>query len=129
MGGALQELGFPDVFGKDPTKWGIWKMGMALANYGMGVGKYLTQPGSKFALGPGSPAGLAAALSGKPGTDALGAGLGGGPGGTNINNFDLSNSVGRVESGAMASIAAATNPAGGASSATATVGGAQGAPG
>jgi SLT domain-containing protein len=35
--GMFQELGFPDVFGKPFTEWGIWKMAMAGAGFGVNL--------------------------------------------------------------------------------------------
>lgn len=32
--GVFEELGFPDVFGKPPTEWGIWKLGMGALGFG-----------------------------------------------------------------------------------------------
>lgn len=45
--GILQELGFPDVFGKPPNEWGISKLLMGGAGYGMGILQNMTR------LGPG----------------------------------------------------------------------------
>jgi len=47
--GIFQELGFPDVFGKPITEWGIWKLAMGGAGVGLGMLQNMTQ------LGPGNP--------------------------------------------------------------------------
>lgn len=35
--GIFQQLGFPDVFGKPFTEWGLWKLGMGALGFGLGV--------------------------------------------------------------------------------------------
>lgn len=49
--GIFQELGFPDVFGKDPTQWGIWKTAMA----GLGFGAGLLQKAQEDPSGGSAP--------------------------------------------------------------------------
>jgi len=121
ISGMFQELGFPDVFGKPFTQWGAWKMGMGALQYGMGIGNYLTQPGSKFA--PPSPSNLpGAAVGAQPGAALMG---GPGSGGSVINNFDLSHGL-FAGNGAAADINNLISPAGPASSASMPAGGAGG---
>lgn len=119
-GGLFQEAGFGEggPFGKPPTQWGLFKMGMVALNYGMGLAK----AGGGM---PGSPASLAAAVSGRPGAAAP-AGLGG-PGPTTINQFDLSNGL-FAGAGAAKDVTNLINPSGPASSATPPSTGAAGFP-
>ena len=51
--GIFEELGFPDVFGKPPTEWGIWKLAMG----GLGYGKGLTRSGGRRSGGSAAPGG------------------------------------------------------------------------
>lgn len=48
--GIFQGLGFPDVFGKPPTEWGIWKLGMGVLGFGANL---LTGGGGSTAGGYG----------------------------------------------------------------------------
>jgi hypothetical protein len=64
--GVLQGLGFGDVFGDFITEWGIFKKGMGLLDFGMGVAQnagLLPKPGTGAAaansgLGPGTAQGV-----------------------------------------------------------------------
>jgi hypothetical protein len=58
--GVFQELGFPDVFGKPFTEWGLWKLAMGGAGYGIGLGNYVGDlaTGSQQQSGGGSGDGL-----------------------------------------------------------------------
>lgn len=54
--GIFQELGFPDVFGKPPTQWGIWKLAMGGLGFGAGLVEQKYGGGSTGSAGsaPGS---------------------------------------------------------------------------
>jgi hypothetical protein len=67
--GVFQELGFPDVFGKAFTNWGVWKLGMGGLGYGMGLLDAMANP--QQGGGGGQPSGLLGLFSG------LSQGLGG----------------------------------------------------
>ena len=54
--GIAEELGFPEVFGPDPTKWGITKLLMGGAGYGEGLAQWATQ-GQQGSGGSGGPSG------------------------------------------------------------------------
>jgi hypothetical protein len=70
--GVFQELGFPDVFGKAFTNWGVWKLGMGGLGYGMGLLDAMSNP-QQGGGGGGQPSGLLGLFSG------LSKGLGGSP--------------------------------------------------
>lgn len=67
--GILQELGFPDVFGKSPIDFGAYKFGAGVLNFG------LSRLGGAGAGAEPGGAGAAAGAGAEPG--GLGAGLGG----------------------------------------------------
>ena len=49
--GMFEELGFPDVFGPDPTQWGIWKLAMGGLGYAEGLAKQAAKgPGGEQAV-------------------------------------------------------------------------------
>jgi hypothetical protein len=138
LGGALipgisQELGFGSVFGKDPTQWGIFKMGITAAKFGMGLAKAiggaaqaggggLTPAGRSMAGALGYDlSGMPGAMTGaRPGEAGGGAGGGGAFGGLIVNN-DFSHSIGQTDNNVMKGINAGMA---GMSSATMPIGGA-----
>jgi hypothetical protein len=72
--GMAQELGFPDVFGKPPWQWGIWKLFAGGAGYALGLLNRIGEDTAKMGGGPGGPA--AAGLGGPaaPGAPVAGPG-------------------------------------------------------
>lgn len=62
--GVFQELGFPDVFGKAFTNWGVWKLGMGGLGYGMGLLDAMANPQGQGGGGGGQPSGLFGLFSG-----------------------------------------------------------------
>jgi hypothetical protein len=73
--GMFQELGFPDVFGKPFTEWGIWKLAMGGMGYGMGL---LQNMGGGTGTGTGTGTGSGGAAAGSGGGAAAGSGGGAG---------------------------------------------------
>jgi hypothetical protein len=54
--GIFEELGFPDVFGKPFTEWGIWKLAMGGLGYGKGLTDQIAgQGGAPSSGGGGDP--------------------------------------------------------------------------
>jgi hypothetical protein len=124
ISGMFQELGFPDVFGKPFTQWGLWKTGMAGLKFGMALMQAMGGAGGAgggSAGGPSAPAGLAGMLTAqRPGQGGAN-GAGKGTFGDLYISNDFRGGVGQVEKGAMQNI---TDGMTAASGATMPVGGA-----
>lgn len=83
--GIFQELGFPDVFGKPPTEWGIWKLAMGGLGYGLGVANQIGDakyPGATGGSGWGGAGGAGGQSGGMAST--IGGLINGLPGGNLI---------------------------------------------
>jgi hypothetical protein len=76
--GIFQELGFPDVFGKAVTSWGLWKLAMGGLGYGIDLWQQFKGAqeaphyGTRAPAGPVSTAPSAANIAGVNAAQALG---------------------------------------------------------